>query len=112
VPEKRAISVLLRNQLTHLSVHPPIDSLEDTVGIHLQRYIDEVSNSGGFSLIAHPNTEGIKMFHVKHYPFSHSAYLYILASALTARSGVIKFTPLYLHPFTSVIVRVLSSLSK
>jgi hypothetical protein len=71
VPEKHAISVLLRNQLTYLSVHPPIDSLEDTVGIHPQRYSDEVSNSGGFSLIAHPDTKGIKMFHVKHYPFSH-----------------------------------------
>jgi hypothetical protein len=86
--------------------------LADTVGIYPQRYINEAHNSCVYSLIAYPDIEEIKMFHVKHYTFSHSAYLYILASALTARSGVIKFTPLYLHPFTSVIVRVLSSLSK
>ena len=86
--------------------------LADTVGIYPQRYIDKMSNSGGFSLIAHPNIKVIKMFHVKHYPFSHLVYLYILANALTALSGVIKFTPLYLHPSTSVTVRVLSLLSK
>jgi hypothetical protein len=33
-----------------------------------------VSISGGFSLNAHPDIERIKMFHVKHHPFSHRAY--------------------------------------
>ncbi|HDQ04086.1 MAG TPA: hypothetical protein ENN23_05890 [Deltaproteobacteria bacterium] len=32
-----------------------------------QKYIDEVNAQGGFGIIAHPDHEGTKTFHVKHY---------------------------------------------
>lgn len=42
---------------------------KDAQDIPPQKYIDEVNAQGGFGLIAHPDHEGAKMFHVKHYPW-------------------------------------------
>jgi hypothetical protein len=35
-----------------------------------QIYIDAVNDAGGFGFIAHPDHEGTKTFHVKHYPWT------------------------------------------
>lgn len=48
----------------------PIFYPKDAQGIPPQKYIDEVNAQGGFGLIAHPDHEGAKMFHVKHYPWN------------------------------------------
>ena len=58
------------NHYLAFNIDNPIESLEDTQGIAPQKYIDAVNASGGFGFIAHPDHEGTKMFHVKHYPWT------------------------------------------
>lgn len=48
----------------------PIFYPKDAQDIPPQKYIDEVNAQGGFGLIAHPDHEGAKTFHVKHYPWN------------------------------------------
>ncbi|MBW2673530.1 MAG: PHP domain-containing protein [Deltaproteobacteria bacterium] len=42
---------------------------EDDMEWRPQDYIDRVGQLGGIGFIAHPDHEGAKMFHVKHYPW-------------------------------------------
>jgi hypothetical protein len=42
---------------------------EDEPDIDPQAYVDEVLARGGMGFIAHPDHEGTKLFHVKHYPW-------------------------------------------
>ncbi len=46
-----------------------VQRAEDALGIPPQQYVDEVNYAGGFGFIAHPDHEGTKKFHVKHYPW-------------------------------------------
>lgn len=47
----------------------PILTPEDGAPPSPQTYIDEVRSRGGIGFIAHPDHEGAKLFHVKHYPW-------------------------------------------
>lgn len=47
----------------------PVIALEDKMDLDPQIYIDQVRAQGGIGFIAHPDHEGIKMFHVKHFPW-------------------------------------------
>jgi hypothetical protein len=47
----------------------PVVIPETTTDINPQTYIDQVSAQGGIGFIAHPDHEGTKMFHVKHFPW-------------------------------------------
>lgn len=58
------------NHYLAFNIPLPIPSSEDALGIPPQQYIDAVNNSGGFGFIAHPDHEGTKTFHVKHYPWT------------------------------------------
>jgi hypothetical protein len=58
------------NHYLAFNIATPIHCPEDMESIHPQKYIDEVNNQGGFGLIAHPDHEGTKKFHVKHYPWN------------------------------------------
>jgi hypothetical protein len=49
----------------------PVDFADDPEGNHPQKYIDAVNRQGGFGIIAHPDHEGTKKFHVKHYPWNN-----------------------------------------
>ena len=57
------------NHYLGFNINKAIVSTEDAQGIPPQQYIDQVNNSGGFGFIAHPDHEGTKTFHVKHYPW-------------------------------------------
>jgi hypothetical protein len=57
------------NHYLGLNISKPVPSPEDVLGIPPQKYIDEVNKAGGFGFIAHPDHEGTKKFHVKHYPW-------------------------------------------
>ncbi|MCX7900517.1 MAG: hypothetical protein N2444_10655, partial [Methylocystis sp.] len=58
------------NHYLAFNTHSPIFYSKDAENIPPQKYIDEVNAQGGFGLIAHPDHEGAKMFHVKHYPWN------------------------------------------
>jgi hypothetical protein len=47
----------------------PLLTSEDDASLPPQTYIDEVRSRGGLGFIAHPDHEGAKLFHVKHYPW-------------------------------------------
>jgi hypothetical protein len=57
------------NHYLAFNIPRPVHCLEDSEGIHPQQYIDQVNKGGGFGFIAHPDHQGTKMFHVKHYPW-------------------------------------------
>ena len=58
------------NHYLAFNISRPIGCTEDKAGSDPQQYIDQVNNSGGFGFIAHPDHEGTKTFHVKHYPWT------------------------------------------
>jgi len=58
------------NHYLGFNIREAIVSEEDAMGIKPQKYIDAVNNAGGFGFIAHPDHEGTKKFHVKHYPWT------------------------------------------
>ena len=55
------------NHYLAFNIKEPIVCSDDPEGKNPQKYIDAVSNQGGFGIIAHPDHEGTEMFHVKHY---------------------------------------------
>jgi PHP domain len=55
------------NHYLAFNIKKPISYLDDPKGTKPQKYIDAVNEQGGFGFIAHPDHEGTKMFHVKHY---------------------------------------------
>ncbi|MEN6622112.1 MAG: hypothetical protein ABFD50_11245 [Smithella sp.] len=57
------------NHYLAFNIDRPVDKTDDPEGMHPQKYIDEVNAAGGFGFIAHPDHEGTKKFHVKHYPW-------------------------------------------
>ena len=58
------------NHYLAFNIYKPIKSPADEQDMHPQKYIDAVNSSGGFGFIAHPDHEGTKTFHVKHYPWT------------------------------------------
>jgi hypothetical protein len=58
------------NHYLAFNINKPVRSSEDALGIPPQEYIDAVNQAGGFGFIAHPDHEGTKTFHVKHYPWT------------------------------------------
>ena len=58
------------NHYLAFNIPEPVRCPEDVTGIAPQKYIDDVNRAGGFGIIAHPDHEGTKMFHVKHYPWT------------------------------------------
>ena len=57
------------NHLLVFETGTPITVNQDDEEISPQSYLDEVNAEGGISFIAHPDHEGSKPFHVKHYPW-------------------------------------------
>ncbi len=57
------------NHYLAFNINKPIKSPEDGQDMQPQKYIDAVNSSGGFGFISHPDHEGTKTFHVKHYPW-------------------------------------------
>jgi len=57
------------NHYLAFNINAPITVQEDALDVAPQNYIDAVNDAGGFGFIAHPDHEGAKMFHVKHYPW-------------------------------------------
>lgn len=58
------------NHYLAFNISKPIEKTDDPEGRYPQKYIDAVNAAGGFGFIAHPDHEGAKMFHVKHYPWT------------------------------------------
>jgi hypothetical protein len=58
------------NHYLAFNIKEAIDNPEDAIGVPPQCYINEVNAAGGFGIIAHPDHEGTKTFHVKHYPWT------------------------------------------
>lgn len=57
------------NHYLAFNISAPAVTGADAENILPQQYIDAVNNDGGFGFIAHPDHEGTKTFHVKHYPW-------------------------------------------
>lgn len=57
------------NHFIAFGIDAPISVDQDGENIPPQSYIDKVRNEGGLGFISHPDHEGTKMFHVKHYPW-------------------------------------------
>ncbi|MDX9745575.1 MAG: CehA/McbA family metallohydrolase [Syntrophales bacterium] len=57
------------NHLLAFETRTPIIVDKDDEEISPQSYIDRVNAEGGISFLAHPDHEGTKLFHVKHYPW-------------------------------------------
>ncbi len=55
------------NHYLAFNITDPIAFPGDPEGHHPQVYIDQVNAQGGFGIIAHPDHEGTKTFHVKQY---------------------------------------------
>ncbi|MBP7232481.1 MAG: PHP domain-containing protein [Syntrophaceae bacterium] len=55
------------NHYLAFNIKEPVLPANDPEGNHPQKYIDDVNKQGGFGFIAHPDHEGTKLFHVKHY---------------------------------------------
>ncbi len=55
------------NHYMAFNISKPVSIGDDAEGKNPQKYIDAVNEQGGFGFIAHPDHEGTKMFHVKHY---------------------------------------------
>ncbi len=58
------------NHYLAFNIKQPIKSPQNNEDMQPQKYIDAVNSSGGFGFIAHPDHEGTKTFHVKHYPWT------------------------------------------
>ncbi|MDD3248931.1 MAG: CehA/McbA family metallohydrolase [Smithella sp.] len=59
------------NHFLAFNIREPVLCSGDPEGKNPQKYIDEVRRQGGFGFIAHPDHEGTKLFHVKHYSWNH-----------------------------------------
>ncbi|MGZ3647741.1 MAG: CehA/McbA family metallohydrolase [Syntrophales bacterium] len=57
------------NHYLAFQIDTPVVIAEDEPDIDPQAYVDEVLAKGGMGFIAHPDHEGTKLFHVKHYPW-------------------------------------------
>lgn len=57
------------NHYIAFDIDTPVTISRDNTDIPPQRYIDEVCQKGGFGFIAHPDHQGVPLFHVKHYPW-------------------------------------------
>ncbi|MGZ3592809.1 MAG: PHP domain-containing protein, partial [Syntrophales bacterium] len=57
------------NHYLAFQINTPVVIAEDEPDIDPQTYVDEVLAKGGMGFIAHPDHEGTKLFHVKHYPW-------------------------------------------
>ena len=57
------------NHYLAFQIDTPVVIAEDEPDIAPQIYVDEVLAKGGIGFIAHPDHEGTKLFHVKHYPW-------------------------------------------
>jgi hypothetical protein len=58
------------NHYLAFNIKEAVDNPEDANGIPPQSYINKVNSAGGLGIIAHPDHEGTKTFHVKHYPWT------------------------------------------
>lgn len=58
------------NHYLAFNTNEPISTDDDPEGKKPQKYINAVNDQGGCGFIAHPDHEGAKMFHVKHYPWN------------------------------------------
>jgi hypothetical protein len=58
------------NHYLAFNINEVVDNPEDANDIPPQSYINKVNAAGGFGIIAHPDHEGAKLFHVKHYPWT------------------------------------------
>ncbi|PKN04865.1 MAG: hypothetical protein CVU74_04700 [Deltaproteobacteria bacterium HGW-Deltaproteobacteria-9] len=58
------------NHYLAFNIEKPVKSPDNDEDMQPQRYIDAVNSSGGFGFISHPDHEGTKTFHVKHYPWT------------------------------------------
>ena len=59
------------NHFLAFNIQEPVICSGDPEGINPQKYFDEVNRQGGFGFIAHPDHEGTKLFHVKHYSWNN-----------------------------------------
>lgn len=59
------------NHFLAFNIQEPVLCAGDPEGKNPQKYIDEVNRQGGFGFIAHPDHEGTKLFHVKHYSWNN-----------------------------------------
>ena len=57
------------NHYLAFQIDAPVIIPEDEPDINPQIYVDQVRAKGGMGFIAHPDHEGTKLFHVKHYPW-------------------------------------------
>jgi len=57
------------NHYLAFQIDTPVVIGEDEPDVSPQMYVDEVLARGGIGFIAHPDHEGTKLFHVKHYPW-------------------------------------------
>ncbi len=57
------------NHYLAFQIDTPVVITEDERDIDPQIYVNEVQVRGGMGFIAHPDHEGTKLFHVKHYPW-------------------------------------------
>lgn len=57
------------NHYLAFQINVPVIIPEDEPDINPQIYIDQVRMQEGIGFIAHPDHEGTKMFHVKHFPW-------------------------------------------
>jgi len=58
------------NHYLAFNISKPVSVGDDPEGKTPQKYIAAVNEQGGFGFIAHPDHEGSKTFHVKHYPWN------------------------------------------
>ncbi len=57
------------NHYLAFNIGTPVKTPDDSRDKQPQIYIDAVNAGGGFGFISHPDHEGTKTFHVKHYPW-------------------------------------------
>jgi hypothetical protein len=57
------------NHYLAFQINEPVVVTEDEPDIDPQIYMNHVHERGGIGFIAHPDHEGTKLFHVKHYPW-------------------------------------------
>jgi PHP domain len=58
------------NHYLAFNIKKPVSYLDDFESTKPQKYIDAVNKQDGLGFIAHPDHEGTKTFHVKHYPWN------------------------------------------
>ena len=57
------------NHYIAFDIDTPVSIPEAEPDIDTQTYIDQVRQQGGIGFIAHPDHQGLQLFHVKHYPW-------------------------------------------